>query len=888
MLRINQNASAAGAKDYYSTADYYTEGQELQGVWRGLAAERLGLRGTIDKAQWEALCDNLDPATGRTLTARNKANRTVGYDFNFHAPKSLSLLHALTGDERLMDAFRGAVDDTMREMEREIKTRVRAGGRDEDRTAGNALWGEFVHLTSRPVGGVPDPHLHAHCFVFNAVYDPVENRFKAGNFKDLKQSAPYFEAVFHADLAHRIAELGLPVERTRNGWEIGGIDRSTLNGFSRRTVQIEREARKKGITSAEEKAELGAKTRERKAKNLTAGELKAEWRSRLTDAETRAFESLAERIGGSPLPRDEPSAARDAVHLSAEHCFERQSVAPERTLLREALRRAYGQAPRSAVEAEAARHPDLIRGDWEGRRSLTTRDVLAEEQAVIRFAREGRGTCAAFGAGAPHTFARGWLNEGQKRAVRHVLECQDRVMIVRGAAGTGKTTMMSEAVAAIEGRGKRVVTVAPSASASRGQLRKEGFDEADTLARFLVDPAMQERARGNLVLVDEAGLVGVRTMNRLFDLSGRLDFRVVLVGDRHQHGPVERGAALALLETDAGLVPAQLTEVRRQDGEYRRAVEHLSAGRVTAGFQILDKLGWVKQVPDDQRYRALADEYIASAVAGRETLVISPSHVECDKTSEAIRLGLCQAGLLGREERTVDVLVPVGLTTAERREARNYESGDVLTFTQNAKGFRKGTRLTVGEDRGTLPLEQAERFTVHRRSQLTLSAGDRVRITANGKTMDGAHALHNGDLSTVVGFSADGDVQLERGRTVGRDFGHLARGYVVTSYTAQSKGVQKAIAAISADSAGATSAKQFYVSASRGKRELTVYTDSKDDLLAAIQRDEDRPSATEFVMGRDHRERALHIQRSASAIAVGMPGAQRSATERHRPVEREA
>ena len=63
---------------------------------------------------------------------RTRTERTVGYDFTFSVPKSVSLLYALSGDEGIMDAFRGAVDETMREMEAEMKTRVRMGGQDDE------------------------------------------------------------------------------------------------------------------------------------------------------------------------------------------------------------------------------------------------------------------------------------------------------------------------------------------------------------------------------------------------------------------------------------------------------------------------------------------------------------------------------------------------------------------------------------------------------------------------------------------------------------------------------------------------------------------------------------------------------------------------------------
>src|SRR5262245_54687462 len=104
MLRITQNIHVNGAKSYYSTADYYSEGQELTGRWRGAAADRLGLQGNVRQGDWDAVCDNRDPQTGTRLTARQRADRTIGYDFNFHVPKSVSLLYSMTRDERILDA----------------------------------------------------------------------------------------------------------------------------------------------------------------------------------------------------------------------------------------------------------------------------------------------------------------------------------------------------------------------------------------------------------------------------------------------------------------------------------------------------------------------------------------------------------------------------------------------------------------------------------------------------------------------------------------------------------------------------------------------------------------------------------------------------------------
>ena len=120
MIRITQQDSAKSAKSYYTTADYYSEGQELVGSWGGKGVSRLGLAGMVDKFSFERLCDNLDPQTGLPLTVRTRTERTVGYDFTFSVPKSVSLLYAMSGDQDIMDSFRSSVDETMRELEAEM------------------------------------------------------------------------------------------------------------------------------------------------------------------------------------------------------------------------------------------------------------------------------------------------------------------------------------------------------------------------------------------------------------------------------------------------------------------------------------------------------------------------------------------------------------------------------------------------------------------------------------------------------------------------------------------------------------------------------------------------------------------------------------------------
>ncbi len=104
----------------------------------------------------------------------------------------------------------------------------------------------------------------------------------------------------------------------------------------------------------------------------------------------------------------------------------------------------------------------LLKREDEGKTWVTTRGVLAEETRMIEFAVQGKGSCKPVAEMGELRFKEEMLNEGQLRAVEHVLTSPDRVMLIRGVAGTGKSTLTREAVAQLEERGRSVVMLAPS------------------------------------------------------------------------------------------------------------------------------------------------------------------------------------------------------------------------------------------------------------------------------------------------------------------------------------------------------------------------------------------------------------------------------------------
>jgi hypothetical protein len=140
-----------------------------EGILRGRARERVfrrragagrgvgrpGPDGAVEGGAVDALCGNRQPGTGERRTARPKAVRRVGFDLSFHVPKSVSVLHGLTGDAAMLDAFQASVRETLAPLEAETRTRVRRGGRGQTWATGNLVSALFVRATARPAGCSP-------------------------------------------------------------------------------------------------------------------------------------------------------------------------------------------------------------------------------------------------------------------------------------------------------------------------------------------------------------------------------------------------------------------------------------------------------------------------------------------------------------------------------------------------------------------------------------------------------------------------------------------------------------------------------------------------------------------------------------------------------------
>ncbi len=377
--------------------------------------------------------------------------------------------------------------------------------------------------------------------------------------------------------------------------------------------------------------------------------LKAEWRKNLWRLSDELGIDKNKAVRFAPKKEKDLITAKQCIDHAITHAFERASVMSERQLLESAYRHGLGRTVVSLDDVTALFNQDerLIRIQ-EGETSLcTTKEVLAEEKQMVELAKQGRGVMIPLYRYPPDLE----LKDQQAAAVTHVLTTSNRVSIIRGAAGTGKTTLMREAVKYIEKAGKQVIVLAPSAEASRGVLKSEGFENAETVAKFLVTPELQKKLDGQVLWIDEAGLLGTKDMTRLLDIATKKSARVILGGDTRQHASVVRGDALRILNTIGGIKSAEVSKIYRQTNTYyKAAVENLSKGDIKGGFEKLDQMGAIVNVDPLNPGEQLISDYLALVKKKKSALIVSPTHKQGEAVTAEIREALKEKGMIGKRK----------------------------------------------------------------------------------------------------------------------------------------------------------------------------------------------------------------------------------------------
>lgn len=658
----------------------------------------------------------------------------------------------------------------------------------------------------------------------------------------------YGTAVYRNELAKQVQAIGYSIRPAKHGFEIEGVNDDVLKRFSKRSQEV-----RKVVLEMEQK--LGRKlsnnavalavhqSRSKKTKGISSMEVRQRQLAQLQPGELQALEKLSTSVQTTAQVRQVQSE-REALSHAIAHVFERKSVIPEHELLDAALSHRLGEVDLPQLKAAVKAEADLVKTEH----GFSTKAILTTELDLTQTVNSA---CGAVVPLHPGYRVSDWLNEDQRRAIYHILRTSDRITGLRGLAGTGKTTALRDLGAACNEARVEALFCAPTAAAT-DVLRKEGFN-AVTLASLLQSkPVLSAR---QVVVLDEAGAVGIDDMKRLFDLAR--EARVVLSGDTGQHASVVRGDALRILEQHSNFKSGQLTAIRRQrKAEYRKAVELAAQKRTVEAFAQLERIGAIVESSNDDHHGKAAQAYVNALSQNQSALLVAPTWNEIEAVTEKVRAALKASGRLAGEEKEFQAFASLSWTEAQKRDARQYRPGMAMRFHRNVSRFRKDETVTVvATEAHSLRVQRADgsepilklgrgnaSFDVGERRTLSIAAGDRLLLQANAARK----RFINGELVEVQAIQGD-SILLADGRQIPSGYRTFTHGYAVTSHAAQGKTVDEVLVVASSRSMPAVHRQQFYVSISRGREHCQVFTDDAERLRLHVTHSSERLAAVEVV-----------------------------------------
>lgn len=884
MLTISAPLGVNQALDYhdkeYSRGDYYTEDQ-VGGRWHGRLAQVMKIIGNpVTREDFAALLEGKHPRTGKVLVPADTATgkHRAAYDLLLSADKSVSLMALVGGDGRLLEAHRKAVHKALDAVEEYTQVRNRERQRE---TTGRMLVALFEHDTSRNL----DPQLHTHCVVMN-MSRRSDRQWRALEPWELYRSQKFGTAVYRAEMARELANLGYQVEVRRDG-SVGvqGLSREQLDRFSSRRKEIEQYLEDRGLSGAGAAQRAALSTRKAKEKDVDQETLKRAWKEMAADLD------LGQRI---PLPihlQDQGGQdAFRALKRTVEHLSERAATFQPRDLETEALKRGLGKLTLDEVRKALVERFEDLGLKWTrrggGNRLLTTGEALAMERRNLHLVQEGKGQMKPMieRADFSHLPEGKRLSRDQEGVARAILESQDRAMGVQGKAGTGKTFTLEQVREQAEKAGYRVRGFAPTTTATK--LLAEAGIESATLASLAVE---QPKGKAKeLWVVDEAGMLSNRQANTILEKATIQGVRVVFVGDIRQHDAVEAGAPFRVLQR-MGMATATLGEIRRQkDPDLLAAVELASEGKARQAMTLLGSQGRVHEVREaSPRHQTIAKAFMDAPEA---SLVIAPSNRERIELNKLIRQERILAGQVGEEGTTVQVQLRKGVTGIEREEAQSYEVGDAVRYrtTSRKLGITRGSvgevlavdqernliRVRVADPKGTDRVVEYDpsRFKggdLFRQEARELATGDRVQFREAHKNLK----IANGDLGIITAIKGHkAEITLDegkQGRKIQIDLKRdatLDLAYAVTSHSSQGKTVDRVLLCVDTNHGQVlVNQAMTYVATSRARHDVQIYTDDQERLAMAADREHQQGSALEAMQEPEDREKPQVQDRQGEA-----------------------
>ena len=789
--------AGSSIEDYYcnlAREDYYTKGGEPAGLWFGRGAFALGLDGMVDVLQLRQTMQGNHP-NGNSLVQGAGERHRAGWDCTFSAPKSVSVAWAvatLETRQAIAAAQAKAVQSALKFIEQQAcHARRGKAGMTEEHVSG-IVAACFEHGTSRE----GDPQLHTHCLVHNLA---MRQDGSWGGIESLRlfQWKMAAGAIYRTELAAQMKSLGFDVKRDRDGFRVAAIPQSAEKLFSTRRSQIEKVLEEKNLTSAAASQVAALESRSKKTE-VHRSQLFPQWAEQAKEIGLGAQSIEAMRIrtrSQDAMPSHGEllsTLTGQASTFGLNEIYQKAGVAAQGNLDSQGVR---------GYVAAMLKDEQLVRlgNDEHGAQRFTTREMLEIESGVARDAQtrspENRHHLAR-NIVDKIVRARPTISEEQKTALHYITTESGGIACVQGIAGSGKSYLMDACREAFERSGFTLRGCALSGKAAQGLEEGSGI-KSQTLHSLLgeLTHGRIQLSRKDVVVLDEAGMVGSRQFAQLLGYVNASGSKLVAIGDARQLQPIDAGGAFRLLTKTIHHV--ELNDIRRQrEVADRQMVRDLADGNAAAAMASLDTRGLVQDATDiESVMRKLVTDWQKDATPLAQKIILAGTRAESKSLNNLVRDALYISGKL--HGVSTDIETASGI--------RQFAEGDRVLFTRNS--------LKLGVKNGTLAT--LVRISTNRQGECEMTA----------KTDDG-HSVR---------FSP----------TTENGYNHLDHGYAMSVHKAQGATVTNAYL-LASDSMG--DREWAYVGASRARESTCLYctTQMKERLAQTFGRSRQKNTSLDY------------------------------------------
>lgn len=914
MLSTQTIKNTGQASHYFLGQDnYYTEEQGLaqaRSQWWGKGARSLGLSGPIDPQTFTQLLRGTLP-NGQQLGKQDgdKLKHRPGFDLTFSAPKSVSLAALIGGDERILIAVERATDQALRLIERDLaKARVTRAGVTTYQKTGNLVVARFLHDLSRDA----DPQLHTHCVVMNMTqrrdgqwrslasqmgrYDEQMPKTPEGFLEAVRHHKKYYGALFRAELAYEMTQLGYGVVKDQQGFfEITGISSAVIAAYSQRRQAITTFMQQQHFSGAKAAAVATLKTRPTK-KQVDREDLITQWHAKAELFSVPAFQEIKETVEKALSTEKDPasgaptlasvSKVRQAVHDAITHLSDTRIALRETEIIHHASKNILGE-PVSIKELlhtvdALKKSGDLIllptAPEFRGELHFTTATLLGYEKELLQAITKPHPHHKPLVLAKPlraFLTAQTELTREQRQALCTLFSSQQQLLLLEGPAGSGKTYLLKPMMKLAKLGGYKPLLLTPSKAHSidlEQQLRsvptnlREWFKslfvnkQCETVAGFLwrqantltLEAKLQKKP---LIFLENATLLSSRQMRDLVHYTERSGGRLLAMGDAKSALTWQAGSPFTQMLAH-GATAAHLTGNQRTiNASLKTAVADTLRGNIQAAFDKIDQRIFSVE-NKEERLELMAAHYASlPAPIRHKTCVLMPTKTACEEINLIIREKLQANGGISSQETTMNALLPQTMTAVEQRYAKSYQPGQWIRFNEGYLSLRvqRGDyRQIVGIDakRNQVLLANASgRVRPWNPSRVAMGKVEvfeaKTRAIASGDTLvwrrnDKTHALYNGSRVTLAAIT-DRQLKLSRenGKTLTlnrRQFStsHFDYGYAFTPYQ-QYHTEPDTVIAYQSSVSRQSHQRRFYQLIGQAKHQAWIYTEDHTRLLKTLQ-----------------------------------------------------